>query len=59
MTCPLESRVFSSETLVAGANMIETDQRQLHEVSEDGLQEELNRLKAIWGIIVFQCCMHV
>ena len=61
MTYPLESRVFSNETLVAGTSMLGShDQRQLLDCSENGLEEELNRLKAPYGFcfsILYASCL--
>lgn len=48
MTCPLQSQVFSSETLVAGCAMVASGgQPPQIETSEDELLEEIQRLEAL------------
>lgn len=52
MNVPLDSRVFSTETLVAGVAMAEAGlgMDQLNDVSCEELQEQLAQLEdSVWG----------
>ena len=52
MTYPLDSKVFSSETLVAGCDMVASG-GLLPETNEDGLLEEIERLEVLMMLYVF------
>ena len=55
MNVPLDSRVFSTETLVAGVAMAEAGlgMDQLNDVSCEELQEQLAQLEdSVWGGVV-------
>lgn len=50
MPCPLQSRVFSTETLVDGLDLVKdmSSQPNLDAMNEADIERELQRLEAGW-----------